>query len=191
MTRLEAINQMLAGIGEAPVSFEDSQHPDVLVAINILNLLIEFVQSKGYWFNKVLSVVLKYDTGTGKVGLPSNALRVDPVDVYSSYVQRGKFLFDTENNTFVINKDVDCNLVVELPFDDLPHSVQQYIAAEGTYKLHLSEVGDEQKLQRLERLSVIARGYMRADELRNGDYNAVNTPTAARLYRRNRPYRRS
>ncbi len=188
MIRLDAINQMLAGIGEAPVSTEDSLHPDVLVASAILDRCLEKVLENGWWFNIERGITLPVSTDN-KVQVPSGTLQVDPVDTSSNYVRRGDYLYDKANATYEIGESVKCDLVIELTFNELPISAQIYIAADATYQLQLSEVGDENKLRRLEVLRKEAWTVLRSTELRNMDYNALNTPTAVKIRSGIQPYR--
>lgn len=191
MVRLDAINIMLAAIGEAPVTDASSQHPDVLVANNLLTQIEEQLQAPGYWFNRDYAVTLGYDTQDDSVVIPGNTLRIDPTDTTKRYVKRDGKLYDTDNNTFAIGESVEVDIIVQLSFDDCPISWQHYCAAEGAYELHNAEIGDEQKLVRLERKRNKLRGEFRADDLRNSDHNAKYSPTALHLLAGVRPHRRS
>lgn len=190
MTRLDAINQMLAAIGEAPVSTESSQHPDVLVAANLLDRILEAEQEPGFWFNRERDITLSVDALTNEIRVPSNTLQVDAVDETKQYVRRGEKLYDSDNSTFIFEDDVVCDLIVALDFIDLPISAQNYIASLGAYELQLSEVGDENKLTRLAQRLAVSRAAFKAACIKNGDYNARNTPSAVNMLARVRPYRR-
>jgi hypothetical protein len=52
MTELEAINQMLATIGEAPVTDIEIGNPEVDLALVTLNQVSREVQAEGWRFNK-------------------------------------------------------------------------------------------------------------------------------------------
>ena len=189
MTRLDAINQMLTGIGEAPVTTVDSQHPDVIVAVVVLARINQEIQEAGYWFNTSNSLDLQKELTTGKIPLPSNTLSADPVDTGLKYIQRDGFLYDIDNDTYQIEEDkVQCRVVFLLDFDIVPPAAQHFIAARSTYELHLSEVGDENKLNRLNDLATRSRMRFRSAELKAGDYNARKSPSASRLLSRLIPY---
>ena len=53
MTELEAINRMLAGIGQAPVNTVDQANPDVAICSRTLKQVSQEVQSEGWTFNRV------------------------------------------------------------------------------------------------------------------------------------------
>ena len=53
MTELEAINRMLAGIGQAPVNTVDQANPDVAICSRTLKQVSQEVQSEGWTFNRI------------------------------------------------------------------------------------------------------------------------------------------
>ena len=181
---------MLEAIGESPVSTEGSQHPDALVAGNLLDRLSEQLQAPGASYNREYKLTLAVDTATDEVVPPSNTLQVDPFDVNSKLVQRGTRLYDPVNHTFKIGEDVVVNLIAGLGFEELPPEAQHYLAAEGSYRLHLSRVGDEKKLAHLMKLLDDAKRAYGTAELKALDINARNTSTTARMLGRIVPYRR-
>ena len=77
-TELEAVNIMLAAIGEAPINSLTGTVPvDVRLAQSTLNEVNKEVQSEGWSFNTEINVELTRD-GDDQVALASNVLRVDP-----------------------------------------------------------------------------------------------------------------
>ena len=128
-TKLEAVNTMLTSIGESPVNtITASTTTDVSIAIQILDNVSREVQSVGWYFNTDTNYKLVKNT-SGEVDLPSNCLRVDNSnqDADLDLVERGRKLWDRENHTFIINKDIRVNITWFLDFQDLPETARRYI----------------------------------------------------------------
>jgi len=128
-TKLEAVNTMLTSIGESPVNtITSSTTTDVSIAIQILDNVSREVQSVGWYFNTDTNYKLVKNT-SGEVDLPSNCLRVDNSnqDADLDLVERGRKLWDRENHTFIINKDIRVNITWFLDFQDLPETARRYI----------------------------------------------------------------
>lgn len=179
-TRLEIINDMLASVGEQPVSSADSQHPSVISAVEVLNKVNKRVQQRKWWFN--------YDTGlllaknlAGEIILPSNTLAVDPCDTSSTLVQRGNKLYDRALHTFAIGADVYVNIVVQLEIEDLPAHAADYISAYAVHSFYLNDDGDEGKSREYEREKLRCEYELKAEHLRNSDLNANDRPAVAAL----------
>ena len=128
-SKLEAVNVMLTSIGESPVNtITSSTTTDVSIAIQILDNVSREVQSVGWHFNSDTNYKLTKNTD-GEVELPSNALRVDNSnkDADKDLVERGRKLWDRENHTFIINKDIRVNITWYLEFTELPETARRYI----------------------------------------------------------------
>jgi hypothetical protein len=128
-TKLEAVNVMLTSIGESPVNtITSSTTTDVSIAIQILNNVSREVQSVGWHFNSDTNYKLVKNTA-GEIELPSNCLRVDNSykDADLDLVERARKLWDRENHTYIINKDVRVNITWFLDFIDLPETARRYI----------------------------------------------------------------
>ena len=68
MTELEAVNIILASIGESPVnSIENPTNVDVINAIRILRNINRRIQSKGWTFNTIESYTMTPDKNNHKI----------------------------------------------------------------------------------------------------------------------------
>lgn len=132
-TKLEAVNIMLSTIGESPVNSLSSGLVDAEMAETILNSVSRAVQSEGWNFNREQNLLVA-PTLEGEIVVPNNTLRADATNIPDSLdlVQRGKRMYDKQNHTFIINKDVKLDLVVELEFEDLPEVARRYIAIKSS-----------------------------------------------------------
>lgn len=136
MTELEAVNILLSVIGEAPIEgFADEGRNEITDAALARRTLAEVdldVQSEGWNWNKEYEVEL-VKTSNGTITLPSNTLKCQfraESQPDNRYVARGLRIYDRVERTFQIEKEkitADV-LVVRLPWDEVPHTAQQYIA---------------------------------------------------------------
>ena len=129
-TELEAVNTMLSAIGEAPVSsLENTELEDVAVAKNILNETIVDVQTTGYNFNTEYNFKINPDT-SGNINVPNNAVYCDVSNRGTTSDKdlglRGERLYDRENQTFTFTDAVYVDLILILPWDDLPQPARRY-----------------------------------------------------------------
>ena len=128
-TKLEAINVMLTAIGESPVNtITSSTTTDVSIAIQILDNVSREVQSVGWHFNTDTNYLLAKNT-SNQIVLPTNCLRVDNSnkDADLDLVERGRKLWDRENHTYTITKDIRVNISWFLEFTELPETARRYI----------------------------------------------------------------
>lgn len=131
-TELEAVNSMLATIGEAPVNSITGTLPlDASLAKNTLNEINREVQSAGWHFNMRYDYTLSLD-GDSKIPLAENIMRVDlnptkySVTEYD-VIKQGSFLFNKKGNTFTFDKALDAVVTLYLNFTDLPENARRYI----------------------------------------------------------------
>jgi hypothetical protein len=147
MTELEAINVMLGAIFEMPVNTLDGGHvDDVSIARRILAQTARTVLVKGLANNIERNVVLQPDATTNKIPLPANTLFVDsePSDG-TDVVQRGPFLYDRSNHTFVFDGPVTCKVYYNLAWDDLPEYVKNPLVVMAARKFQKTTYQGEDK----------------------------------------------
>jgi hypothetical protein len=182
MTLLESINSVLAALGQRPVTDPDSSHPSVIAARARIERVSKKLQSSGHWFNTNTNDTLAADVD-GKVLLPENTLSAVPTDARLEYTQRGRYLYDNVNNTFVIGASVSCTLILLLDFSDLPEPAAWYITCTAIRDEQVDKVGDAQKDQKLAQDVFVARSDFQADNIKKMNLNAMNSPQAQRLLR--------
>lgn len=145
-TELEAINQMLSVIGESPVNtVEDTGIIDAVVARQILNQSSRDTQVVGWHWNTEIDFPLTQSFPEGELLLPPNTLKVDTTGADESLdlVQRGNRLYDRKNHTFAVKKDVLVEIVLFLPFDELPEAARSYIAMRAARVFQERMVGSD------------------------------------------------
>lgn len=184
-TELEAVNYLLFSIGETPVNTldEDATEPIALVAHRTLHQISRQVQAMGLHCNSETDYLLRRDVN-GYLWVPVNTLKADASDPTVDVVLRGQRLYDRANHTYRFDRDLRVDLVLFLPFEELPQVVRDYITVRavrvfqskvlGSEALHSFSVQDEAE----------ARLAMIQEEVDSGDYNILRNPDVTRMLRR-------
>jgi len=131
LTKLEAINTMLATIGESPVnSLTGSLPADTTIALNLLTEVSRDTQAKGWHFNTEFDVEFTPDAADNKITVSGSILRLDleshnagDIDI----VMRGTSLYDRKEHTYEFTDEIKATVVYGLAFEDLPHVAKQYV----------------------------------------------------------------
>ncbi len=144
-TELDAINQMLDVIGEAPVaSVDDTGLVDATMARDLLRRVSRQVQSMGWHWNTDESVeLLPENPLPGIIRVPINASRLDPSDVSVDAVVREGKLWNRKELTFLWSSSVRCKIVSIFPFDSLPEAARDYIAIRASRMFQDRRIGSE------------------------------------------------
>lgn len=146
-TELEAVNTIISTIGEAPVStLENNSLEDVTAAKNILDETVVDVQSTGWNFNREYNYKINPDTD-GNVNIPANAVYVDSSNRGSTadkdVVIRGTKLYDRENQTFTFTDPQYVDLILILPWDDLPQPARRLITIKAARRFQNRVFGSD------------------------------------------------
>lgn len=175
-TELEAINLMLAAIGESPVNtVEDNGVVDAVMARQRLRATSRSVQAKGWHWNTDIGLVLARSYPDGEVAVPANTLKVDTVGPSKGIdvVLRGKRLYDRRRHTFQFDTSLTVNLVSLLPFEELPETARQYITVSAVRQYQESRVGSEALSRFNQRDELLAWADLLNEEGENADYNLL------------------
>jgi hypothetical protein len=188
-TELDAVNEMLSIVGEAPVNSLDTGTADVLTAKRLLDRTNRFVQSKGFTWNTEYGHQILPDSAS-KFPVQTNWITAKPrFGAYGSriLVQRGGFMYDTVGRTYTppLSKVV-VDVVVQLPWADLPETARYYIQIRAgriymNRQLGIAEMdgyarGDE----------MMAWAALQEEDARYGNYSIFKGATAADVLARGR-----
>lgn len=174
MTELDAVNDMLASIGQAPVNtLNVSGIRDVSIAQQRLHSVSREVQSRGWHFNTDTKVVLSLN-GSGEAEVPANCLRVDPVDRRKDYVQRNGKLWDKDNLTFTLEEAPKVDIVYFFDFEDLPQAARTYIATRAARLFQTNIIGSRILFEYTAQHEAEAYALLRRAENRTKDTNMLS-----------------
>lgn len=175
-TELEAVNLMLMVIGESPLStLENSSVVDAVIAKSVLSEVSRAVQKKGWHFNTEIAFELLPTVFDKEIQVPANVLRIDTVypDEQVDAVHRGTRLYDRKNHTYTFIKSVKVDMVVALPFQELPEAARYYIAVRGARIFQARTVGSDALYQFTAVDERDALADLKKAEGVNGDYNIL------------------
>ena len=130
MSELQAVNMLLAAIGEAAVSnLETATTVEVTQAKNLLSNTNRAIQQKGWHFNTEWDVVMSLDS-ENLVPVGSNILSISIPNKLTTLRGRSgsPYLYDLENNTFTFGSAPNNAVtIVLLDFIDTPQTFRQYV----------------------------------------------------------------
>jgi len=175
-TELEAINIMLAAIGEAPVNSLTGTVPvDVRLAQSTLTEFNREIQSEGWSFNTEIDVTFTRDASK-QIALPQNVLRVD-ANIHQhptiDPIQRGLKLYDRLNNKFEFDEDLICTVIYLRTFEEIPEPARRYINIKAARVFVDRLVTDDGLRTYTEQDETRARAILMETDLANGDHNIL------------------
>lgn len=145
-TKLQAVNEILAGIGESPVSSLSSGFITASNAEQRLDEVSKNMQERGWFFNTENGMKLLPDSN-GYIPLPNNTLRADVSQYGGSLVQRGLRLYDNAKHTYVFTQPVSLDIVVELSWEELPQAARDYAKFRAKRLFQADYMGEPNLLQ--------------------------------------------
>ena len=175
-TELEAINIMMASIGETPVNTLTGTLPaDVVMARSTLTEINKQVQSEGWSFNTEIDVTLTRDS-SNNINLSSDVLRVD-ANIHQhptiDPIQRALKLYDRQNNTFVFEEDLICTVVYLRTFAEIPEQARYYITIRAARLFVDRLVGDDGLRTYTQQDETRARVILTETDYANADHNLL------------------
>lgn len=172
---LEAVNTLLATLGEAPVSgLEGPRTADVALALNTLRESSREVQSEGWAVNSEAGFILAPDV-EGHIAAPENLLTILTEERPRRRVAvRGGRLYDLEAHSFRFTGPVRATVVLLLPFADLTERLRRYITLRAARLFQDRALGSGQAHADLEKDEYLAR--VRAVQ-ENSDLEQANVMT--------------
>jgi len=175
-TELQAINIMMAAIGETPINTLTGTLPaDVVIAQSTLTEVNKDVQSEGWSFNTEIDVTLTRD-GSNHINLPTDILRVD-ANIHQhptiDPIQRGLKLYDRQNNKFTFDEDLICTIVYFREFDEIPEPARRYMTIKAARVFVDRLVGDQGLRTYTEQDEIRARAILMETDYANADHNLL------------------
>ena len=177
---LPAINQILASVGQAPVTTLDQTNPDVAIAYDTLLQVSREVQSEGWSFNREDHYEFTPNTDD-EIEIANNILQLDlttnSANIDKDVVKRSGKLYDKYNHTYKwTNGAVECDVVWFFDWVDLPGPMQDYITAKAAVMVSSRVVGDTNQYQMLQQSEAYLRAVALEYECNQGDYTFFGTP---------------
>ena len=177
---LPAINQILSSCGQAPVTTLDQTNPDVAIAYDTLQQVAREVQAEGWTFNKEYHYEFTPDTDD-QILIPSNILQIklteNSANMDKDGVRRSGKLYDRHNHTYDWTDDtVECDIVWEFDWVDLPQPIQDFIVARAATFVSQRIVGDNTQYQMLQQQEAYMRALALEYETQQGQFTFFGHP---------------
>lgn len=174
-TELDAVNIMLGTIGESPINSIEAASgvSDAIIARQILNEVSIQVQEEGWHFNVEINFVLTPAYPSKEIFVPDNCIEVDAEDTQVDVAIRGNRLYDRINHTYSFEKDIKCNVVLLLPFEDMPQAARHYVTIRAARVFQQRVVGSQVLGSFTEKDEMRARMALRRYESKTADYNIL------------------
>ena len=190
---LDAINEILASVGQAPVTTLDQTNPDVAIAYGALLQVSREVQAEGWSFNTEYKVELTPDSND-EILYPNNVLQMNLSDGegYGSKaaIRKNGKLYDKVDHTDKWTDDtVKVDIVYQYDWVDLPIPVQDYIVARTASIVSTRIVGDAQQYQFLQQKEMLTRAAALEYECNQGNYTYFGHPRGQNNYISYQPYK--
>ena len=196
-TELDAVNQILSSVGQAPVTTLNLQNPEVSIALNTLREVNKTVQAEGWTFNIERHYKLTADAVTFKIEYPSNALSIDTYK-YQHFddfnpVRRGGFLYDRNEHTYEWKDGTDprvltCDIIWYWEFSDVPPAIQAYITAKAAVLCAIRMIGDGNLSQLLQKTEFETKAAALEYETAQGDYSIFGWKDAEDYHNSYQPF---
>jgi hypothetical protein len=193
-TTLQAINQMLTGIGQAPVVSLDIANPEIATALSILDSVNREVQGEGWNFNTEINYPFTPDTN-GEIVVPDNVLQLSDNKTsnsqqYQTVLRNGK-LYDKvyHTYTFLGTDPVLCDVVWLFNFEDLPQVFQDYITQRAARVFAGSVVGSKEMFQFNQQDEGILRANCLSYDTGTSEVNIFGVETGQNFYISYTPFR--
>ena len=188
---LPAVNQILASVGQAPVTTLDQTNPDVAIAYDTLLQVSREVQAEGWSFNTEENIKETPDVN-GYISYPANVLQMDLTNNSSNYnkdvIKKNGRLYDKIEHTDVWTGDVYVDKLFWYDWIDLPTVMQDYIVAKAAVVVSSRIVGDETQYEMLQQREVQSRAAVMEYECNQGDYTFFGHPRGQNNYNSYQPY---
>ena len=177
---LPAINQILSSCGQAPVTTLDQTNPDVAVAYDTLLQVSREVQAEGWTFNKEYHYEFTPDNDD-QILIPSNILQIklteNSANMDKDGVRRSGKLYDRHNHTYDwTDETVECDVVWEFDWVDLPQPIQDFIVARAATFVSQRIVGDQTQYQMLQQQEAYMRALALEYETQQGQFTFFGHP---------------
>jgi len=173
-SKLDAINSMLFGVGEAPVNTMNSGLQEAEIAAITLDTISREVQSAGWAFNTDIRYTLSLNSDN-HINVPSNCIHIDTTSLTRNYdsdiVMRNQKLYDRTKNTYEFTGSVEVDMIVLLEFEELPEVARRYITLRAGRKFQENILGSGEMTQLQFKDEQQALFNLREADAQNSDFN--------------------
>ncbi len=163
MKLLDAVNSILPKLGEHPVTSIEDKSPTLAVVLPQLNETRITLLMNGWWFNEYPATLPL--TVESEVEVPIDTLSFVPCGRIR-VAQRGEKFFNTAERSFKFKAPLAGTITQDVPFEELPESVAQYVLYSALVVVYATDIGFEQVVQIWNGMAAAAQANMEAEHMR-------------------------
>jgi len=191
-TELDAVNQILSSVGQAPVTTLDLQNPEVAIVLTTLREVNKQVQAEGWNFNVERGYQFNPDASTKEIVYPTNVLQLDTYtpthrDDFKPVRRNGKF-YDKLKHTYQWDNAIEADVTWLFEFEDVPPAIQLYITARAARLASNKMVGDTTLFQLLQEQEIQTRAAALEYDCNQADYSIFGWREGENYYNNYQPY---
>lgn len=180
MELLKAVNSILSALGEHPVTSVEAKSPTLAVVLPKLDDARLQVLLGGWWFNEY--PVTFYPDSQGEIAAPTTLLSFVP-NARIRIVQRGRKFFNAADRTFLFPGPISGVMTQDIPFEELPESVAQYVMYSALVIAYATDIGFEEVVKLWSGLAGQAQVAMEAEHIRQMKYTIKSSKRWSNLRR--------
>ena len=181
-TELQAINQILMSVGQAPVTTFERTNPDVAIAYDTLLQVTREVQAEGWTYNKEFHYLFTPDSNS-EIPIANNILQLklskNNANMQYDGIRRQGKLYDRIHHRYTWEdhpSGVECDVVWEFDWIDLPEPIQNSIVARAATIVSQRIVGDTAQYEMLQHQEAFARALAMEYETQQGQFTIFGHP---------------
>ena len=196
-SELKAVNEILASVGQAPVTSLDQTNPDVALCYMTLTDVSRQTQAEGWTYNKEYEYPIQVNQNKNVV-IPPNVLQMDlstsntfygSCDTVIRSKEGQKLLYDRTKHTYEFEVDtIQADIVWYFDWIDLPIPIQDYIVARSSTIVSQRLITDMNLYQMLTQQENVARARAMEYECNQGDHTFFGHPVGHNNYQSYQPY---
>ena len=176
---LPAINQILSSCGQAPVTTLDTTNPDVAIVYDTLLQVNREVQAEGWTFNIEKHVEFTPDSSK-HINITNDIIQLtltkNSANMEYDVIRKNGRLYDKRYHTDEWDDKVECDVVREFEWVDLPQPIQDFIVARAATLVSQRIVGDSSQYQMLQQQEAYLRALALEYETQQGKYSFFGHP---------------
>ena len=178
---LPAVNEILASVGQAPVTTLDQTNPDVAIAYDTLLQVSREVQAEGWTFNKEYHYEFSTDDND-EIVIPNNILQIKLTENGQNLdfdgIRRSGKLYDRQHHTYkwTDHDTWECDVIWEFDWVDLPQPVQDFITSRAAAMVSQRIIGDQAQYQMLQQQEAYMRALALEYETQQGQFTFFGHP---------------
>ena len=188
-TELDAVNQILSSVGQAPVTTLNLQNPEVAIPFNTLKEVSKEVQLEGWSFNVERKV--KLSPSNEQIRFPTNVLYYDSNEYHKGefdLVRRNGVVYDRRNHTDKFTKNIYMDITWYWDFQDLPPAIQAYITARAARICAVKMISDANLQAMLEEQERMTRAFAIEQDCNQADYSMFGWRDGENYYNTYQPF---